>query len=115
MEASYYSTPRFLGNPGCAGSGSVIIHSTVDPNPKLTSNIDYAAKTMKIGRNNEKDDGNEIFDLKREHWYGYNYLGDYKTNNEAEYSGLIEGLEQVVKMNLTSIVIQGNNRRKDKF
>jgi ribonuclease HI len=98
---------HFVGNPGCAGSGCVIIHSTIDQSPKLTSIIDYTPNTVKIGKHGEKDD-NELFDLKREHWYGYNYLGDNQTNNVAEYSGLIEGLEQVVKMNLTSIIIQGN-------
>lgn len=98
----------FEGNPGCAGSGCVIYHSTIDKSPRLTSNIDYSKKSIRISKNNMKyDDDYDVFNLKEERWYGYHYVGPNETNNVAEYSGLIEGLKQVVKMNLTSILIQG--------
>lgn len=34
--------------------------------------------------------------------------GDHVTNNIAEYTGLIEGLKQAVKMGVCSIIIQGD-------
>lgn len=81
----------FVGNPGRAGSGSVIYKSD------LVSND---------GNNGEKcilSDSEEI-------WTGYHYLGEHITNNVAEYSGLIEGLKQAVAMKITSLLIQGTHQ-----
>lgn len=63
------------GNPGIAGSGSVLYKNTV---------------------------GNEV-------WSSYNYLGNDKTNNYAEYMGLIEGLKWIEKKKLNNIVIEGDS------
>ena len=68
-----------VGNPGVAGSGSVL----------------YKA-------------GSRADELKKdEMWYGHHYIGEKVTNNVAEYTGLIEGLKQAVEMNVHSILIQG--------
>ncbi len=63
------------GNPGIAGSGSVLYKNRV---------------------------GNEV-------WSSYNYLGNDKTNNYAEYMGLIEGLRWINKKKLNNIVIEGDS------
>ena len=76
------------GNPGRAGSGSVIYKSDL-----------------------VSDDGNNgercVLSESEEIWTGYHYLGENVTNNVAEYSGLIEGLKQAVSMKITSLLIQG--------
>ena len=79
------------GNPGRAGSGSVIYKSD------LVSND---------GQNGEKC----VLSESEEMWTGYHYLGEHVTNNVAEYSGLIEGLKQAVSMKITSLLIQGTSR-----
>ena len=48
----------------------------------------------------------------KEVWAGFWYLGSGVTNNEAEYSALINGLQEVRKMNLTThhrLRIQGDS------
>ena len=67
------------GNPGLGGSGSAIFAS--DGDGKLT-----------------------------EVWCGYRFLGHKDiTNNVAEYTGLIEGLKQGIKMKLPSLCLQGDS------
>jgi ribonuclease HI len=67
------------GNPGLGGSGVAI----------------YA-------RNNDSS----LLEV----WRGWFFVGSSAvTNNEAEYSGLIEGLKQCVEMKLKSIEIQGDS------
>ena len=73
-----------LGNPGVAGSGSVLYK---------------AADSSK-----EKE-----LTTSEEMWYGHHYIGEKVTNNVAEYTGLIEGLKQAVMMNIHSILIQGKS------
>ena len=41
---------------------------------------------------------------------GYEYLGDGVTNNEAEYSGLINGLNTAIKMRYLSLHIKGDSK-----
>tara|TARA_B110000091_G_C13352286_1_gene284843 strand:+ start:174 stop:395 length:222 start_codon:yes stop_codon:yes gene_type:complete len=48
-------------------------------------------------------DSGEMLEL----WNGYWYLGTV-TNNQAEYSGLIEGLKQGVSMKLDQLKIEGD-------
>jgi ribonuclease HI len=67
------------GNPGLGGAGAVIL---------------------------EKCQTTEIV---TELWSGSFYLGTNVTNNQAEYSGLIEGLKQVISFQLPSILIQGDS------
>lgn len=77
-----------LGNPGRAGSGSVIYKSTLGGDKRTEKCV--------------LDDSEEM-------WNGYHYLGESVTNNVAEYSGLIEGLKQAVSMNIPSLLIQGEH------
>ena len=62
------------GNPGPAGSGSVLY-----------------------------SDGVEI-------WAESHYVGDRETNNTAEYTGLIRGLEEVVERGIQTLTIQGDSQ-----
>ena len=78
-----------LGNPGRAGSGSAIFKSTIDDSAQEKNE-----KCILVGA--------------EEIWSGYHYLGESVTNNVAEYSGLIEGLKQAVRMRLPALLIQGN-------
>ena len=39
----------------------------------------------------------------KEVWHGYNYVGGTNTNNQAEYDGLIVGLEQARRMNIGKV------------
>jgi ribonuclease HI len=49
------------------------------------------------------EDGEEI-------WSDQLFLGDKFTNNHAEYAGLILGLQQAKKMNITNILIEGDSQ-----
>lgn len=43
-------------------------------------------------------------------WSGYIFLGNKYTNNEAEYSGLILGLNKAVEMNINHLLVIGNSK-----
>eukprot|EP00584_Thalassiosira_punctigera_P024493 CAMPEP_0172576600 /NCGR_PEP_ID=MMETSP1067-20121228/137807_1 /TAXON_ID=265564 ORGANISM="Thalassiosira punctigera, Strain Tpunct2005C2" /NCGR_SAMPLE_ID=MMETSP1067 /ASSEMBLY_ACC=CAM_ASM_000444 /LENGTH=399 /DNA_ID=CAMNT_0013369275 /DNA_START=290 /DNA_END=1486 /DNA_ORIENTATION=- len=49
------------------------------------------------------EDGSEL-------WSGYQYLGDKKTNNEAEYMALITGLRCARSLGVENIVVQGDSQ-----
>lgn len=42
-------------------------------------------------------------------WSGYEYVGSDKTNNQAEYGGLILGLKAALKLKITDLVIEGDS------
>ena len=50
----------------------------------------------------ESESGSEI-------WSGCIYLGDKQTNNEAEYTGLITGLQCALSLGVKQIVVQGDS------
>jgi len=51
----------------------------------------------------DTNDGAEI-------WSGYQYLGESNTNNEAEYMGLITGLQCAKSLGIQNIVVQGDSQ-----
>jgi ribonuclease HI len=53
--------------------------------------------------------GAVLYKNKVEIWVGCKYLGDNKTNNEAEYSALIFGLEQAIKLNIKTLSVCGDS------
>ena len=53
--------------------------------------------------------GAVIYHNNKEIWANYLYLGPKQTNNYAEYNGLILGLEQALKMNITHILVEGDS------
>ena len=42
-------------------------------------------------------------------WSGYEFVGENATNNQAEYAGLILGLQQAKNMGLKSLLIAGDS------
>jgi len=53
--------------------------------------------------------GAVIYNNKKEIWSSYKYIGDERTNNEAEYSALILGLEQAIKLNIDTLSVCGDS------
>ena len=51
----------------------------------------------------DSEDGSEL-------WSGYQYLGEKNTNNEAEYMGLITGLQCARSLGVENIVVQGDSQ-----
>ncbi|KAL3764646.1 hypothetical protein ACHAWO_010450 [Cyclotella atomus] len=51
----------------------------------------------------DSQDGSEI-------WSGCLYLGDQRTNNEAEYMGLITGMKCALSLGVKQIVVQGDSK-----
>lgn len=51
----------------------------------------------------DSEDGSEI-------WSGCLYLGDHRTNNEAEYMGLITGMQCALSLGVKQIVVQGDSK-----
>lgn len=51
----------------------------------------------------DSEDGSEI-------WSGCFYLGDQRTNNEAEYMGLIAGMQCALSLGVKQIVVQGDSK-----
>ena len=54
--------------------------------------------------------GMVIYDGKEEVWSGHQYLGDSKTNNEAEYAGLVTGLDCALRLGIHRIHINGDSK-----
>ena len=53
--------------------------------------------------------GAVIYKNKIEYWASCRYIGDYRTNNEAEYSALILGLEEAIKLGITTLSVYGDS------
>lgn len=43
-------------------------------------------------------------------WCNSEYVGDYVTNNYAEYSGLIIGLKKAIDLKITNLIIKGDSQ-----
>lgn len=54
--------------------------------------------------------GAAIYHDNDEIWSGYMYVGDNSTNNHAEYTGLILGLQQALEMNIVSLAVEGDSQ-----
>jgi len=50
-----------------------------------------------------------IFNYGKEIWGGSNFVGDKNTNNEAEYQGLILGLEKAVNFDIKNLSVEGDS------
>ena len=53
--------------------------------------------------------GTVIYKNGQEYWAACRYLGPKKTNNEAEYSALILGLQAAIKLGIKSISVCGDS------
>jgi ribonuclease HI len=53
--------------------------------------------------------GAVIYHNGTETWAGRKYVGERVTNNYAEYSGLILGLEKALELNIKALTVQGDS------
>jgi len=53
--------------------------------------------------------GAVIYHCEKEIWYGHTFIGEKATNNEAEYSGLIIGLNKAIELNIKSLLVNGDS------
>jgi len=54
--------------------------------------------------------GAVIYSLNDEIWSGSLFLGKNATNNQAEYTGLIFGLQQALDMNIKTLTVKGDSQ-----
>lgn len=54
--------------------------------------------------------GAVIYNNNEEIWAGSVFVGKKSTNNEAEYAGLILGLEKALDMNITKLFVNGDSQ-----
>jgi ribonuclease HI len=53
--------------------------------------------------------GAVIYHCEEEIWHGSKFIGEKATNNEAEYSGLIIGLNKAIELNIKSLLVNGDS------
>ena len=53
--------------------------------------------------------GAVIYKKNVEYWSSYKYIGDKRTNNEAEYLALIHGLEEAIVQNIKRLTVCGDS------
>jgi ribonuclease HI len=53
--------------------------------------------------------GSVIYNYDKEIWAKSVFIGDKITNNEAEYTGLIIGLNEAINMNIKSLSVEGDS------
>jgi ribonuclease HI len=53
--------------------------------------------------------GAVIYNNDEEIWASHKYIGDNKTNNEAEYSALLFGLEKALEFDIKKICVYGDS------
>jgi ribonuclease HI len=76
------------------------------PNKKYILRFDGGSR----GNPGKAGAGMVIYDeIMQEVWYGSNYLGPERTNNEAEYTALTLGLQCAIKLGIKNIVIEGDS------
>jgi ribonuclease HI len=53
--------------------------------------------------------GAVIYHYEKEIWNGYKFVREKATNNEAEYTGLIIGLNKAIELNIRSLLVNGDS------
>jgi ribonuclease HI len=53
--------------------------------------------------------GAVIYYKEKEIWHGSKFIGENATNNEAEYNGLIIGLNKAIDLNIKSLLVNGDS------
>lgn len=92
-----------------------IIHSKNTSKNKITSKIfpttEYVLYFDGCSKGNPGPSGigAVIYNNKIEIWSSYEYIGDKRTNNEAEYMALILGLEQAIKLKIDTLSVCGDS------
>uniref|UniRef100_A0A6C0AR97 RNase H type-1 domain-containing protein n=1 Tax=viral metagenome TaxID=1070528 RepID=A0A6C0AR97_9ZZZZ len=53
--------------------------------------------------------GAVIYHCEKEIWFGHKFIEEKITNNQAEYTGLIIGLNKAIELNIKSLSVNGNS------
>ena len=80
-----------------------VANQTIDFNYKLF--FDGASK----GNPGLAGAGAVIYNDEKEIWHGNKFIGEKATNNQAEYSGLIIGLNKAIELNIKSLSVNGDS------
>lgn len=88
--------------------------STVIPvvsHPKIFPILEYVLYFDGCSKGNPGPSGigAVIYKNKIEIWNACKYIGDKRTNNESEYSALIMGLEEAIKMDIKELSVCGDS------
>ena len=78
---------------------------------KIFPEIEYRLQFDGCSKNNPglSGAGAVIYQYSKEIWSGCLFVGTNATNNYAEYSGLILGLEKAVELNIKTLHIEGDS------
>jgi ribonuclease HI len=80
-------------------------------NLKIVLNYDYKMKFDGCSKGNPglAGAGAVIYQHDKEYWAGTFFVGEYFTNNHAEYAGLILGLEQAKALGIKNLIVEGDS------
>ena len=53
--------------------------------------------------------GAVIYYKEKEIWHGHKFVGEMATNNQAEYCGLIIGLNKAIELNIKALLVNGDS------
>jgi len=86
---------------------------SITPVNKTMNNIDFDYKLFFDGASKGNPGlagaGAVIYNGEKEIWYGHKFIGEKATNNEAEYGGLIIGLNKAIELNIKSLLVNGDS------
>jgi ribonuclease HI len=91
---------------------SKFYEKNVSNNAKIYPTLNYILRFDGCSKGNPgiAGCGAVIYHENEEVWFGYYYIGDKITNNYSEYSGLILGLQQAIKMGIDSLLVEGDSQ-----
>ena len=83
----------------------------INTHPKIFPILEYVLYFDGCSKGNPGPSGigSVIYKNKIEIWNSCKYIGDKRTNNEAEYSALIMGLEEAIKMDIKELSVCGDS------
>ena len=83
----------------------------INTHPKIFPILEYVLYFDGCSKGNPGPSGigAVIYKNKIEIWNSCKYIGDKRTNNEAEYSALIMGLEEAIKMDIKELSVCGDS------
>lgn len=82
------------------------VDSKIYPESNFIMNFDGCSK----GNPGLSGAGAVIYCLEDEIWSGSLFVGKKTTNNQAEYSGLIYGLQKAIDMNIKTLLVRGDSQ-----
>ena len=83
----------------------------INTHPKIFPILEYVLYFDGCSKGNPGPSGigAVIYKNKIEIWNSCKYIGDKRTNNESEYSALIMGLEEAIKMDIKELSVCGDS------